>query len=70
MFCGYWPGAPPLQPVNRVGDVAVPVHVIGPDAPKAIVFAPALKFAVLRTLISALGSVRGFPVNFVGPVST
>ena len=33
-------------------------------------FAPALKFEVLATPIVALGSVSGFPVSLVGPVST
>src|SRR6478752_9606927 len=68
MFCGYWPAAPPVQPVKLVA--VVPVHVIGPDAPKAMMFAPAVKFAVLTTPIVEFGRVRGFPVSFVGPVST
>ena len=41
-----------------------------PDAPKAIVFAPELKFEVSATPIVALGSVSGFAVSLVGPVST
>src|SRR5262245_21101037 len=71
MFCGYCPGCPPLQPVKLVN--VAPRHVIGPEAPKAIVFAPGLKFAVpggFWTAITALGSVSGLPASFVGPVST
>ncbi len=48
----------------------VPVHVTTPDAPKVIVFAPALKLDVLATSIVALGSVSGLPVSEVGPTST
>ena len=68
MPCGYCPAWPPVQPVKLV-DV-VPVQVTAPDAPKAIVFAPELKFEVSATPIVALGSVSGLPVSLVGPVST
>src|SRR4051812_32905101 len=68
MFCGYWPGWPPLHPVKLAA--VVPVHVTTPDAPKVIMFAPELKLAVLATPIVAFGSVSGLPVSDVGPAST
>ena len=57
MSCGYWPARPPLQPVKLVA--VVPVHVTTPDDAKTIAFGPALKFAVLATVIVVLGSVNG-----------
>ncbi len=52
----------------------VPVQMMEPDGPNAIVFVPALKLEVLETLIVALGSVSGsgggLPVSVVRPGST